>query len=76
MHTVVKFLQVRAGSIGFGSAGKEVEDEVEADEAAEEIVPTILVYRAGQLIANLVRVDLEEAWRGGEEQNIRDILKR
>lgn len=74
MHTNVKFVQIRAGSIGFGSGGKEDLDVVEADEVAEEVVPTILMYKAGQLLANLVRVDLEERWGEGSERDIRNIL--
>jgi hypothetical protein len=74
MHTHVKFIQVRAGSIGFGSGGKEAGDEIEGDQAAEEVVPTLLVYKGGQLIANLVRVDLEEEWKDGQERNVRDLL--
>jgi hypothetical protein len=74
MHTNIKFIQVRAGSIGFGSGGKEVDDVIEGDEKAEEVVPTLLVYKGGQLVANLVRVDLEAEWKDGEERNVRDIL--
>ena len=73
MH--VKFIQVRAGEIGFGSGGKDVADELEADEEADEVVPTLLVYKAGQLVANLVRIDLEEQFKPGEEQNLRTILR-
>lgn len=74
MHTHIKFLQVRAGSIGFGSGGKEFSDEMEGDEKAEEVVPTVLIYRGGELLANLVRVDLEEQWKEGRERDVRDIL--
>jgi hypothetical protein len=74
MHTNVKFIQVRAGSVGFGSGGKDYDSEFEGDEEAREVVPTILIYKAGQLLANLVRVDLEEKWGDGSERNVRDIL--
>ena len=76
MHTQIKFVQVRAGSIGFGSGGQHVDDEIEGDEKAEEVVPTLLVYQGGKLIANLVRVDLEPEWKEGQERNIRDILAK
>ncbi|PWN37232.1 thioredoxin-like protein [Meira miltonrushii] len=82
-HPKVKFLQVRAGSIGFGSGGvdaaKETNDrdldEEDFDERAEEIVPTLLVYRGGNILANLVRVDLDEGWGDGSERRVADILR-
>ena len=76
LHTNVKFIQVRAGSIGFGSGGKDVANEAEGDEEAEEVVPTVLMYRAGQLLANLVRIDLEEQFGEGLEKNVRDVLRQ
>jgi hypothetical protein len=74
MHTDTKFVQIRAGSIGFGCEGKDDLDTFDADEEAEEVVPTLLVYKAGSLVANLVRVDLEEGWEDGSERSIRNIL--
>ena len=85
----IKFLQVRAISIGFGSSsfqqqGEEDEDESESDKilreaAAEEeavdVLPTILVYRSGQLVHNLVRVDLDPRWRKGEERDVLDLFE-
>ncbi|UZJ52964.1 hypothetical protein CBS101457_002284 [Exobasidium rhododendri] len=76
MHTNVKFIQVRAGSIGFGSGEKDDLDAAEADEEASEVVPTLLVYKAGRLLANLVRVDLEEQWGEGAERDVRNILSQ
>lgn len=73
-HT--KFLQARASDIGFGTGGadpSEDDEESRLDKAAE-LVPTLLVYRAGVVVANLVRVDLDEAWGGGEERSIRELL--
>jgi hypothetical protein len=88
----VKFLQVRAAAIGFGSAAQNTNEEsddeawdalsgsrlkeVKMEEDAADVVPTILVYRGGKLMHNLVRVDLDEDWRRGEERDIRDILSR
>lgn len=82
-HPKVKFIQVRAGSIGFGSGGADGAkdeddrdlDEEDFDERAEEIVPTLLVYRGGKVLANLVRVDLDEGWGDGSERRIADILR-
>lgn len=82
-HPKVKFIQVRAGSIGFGSGGVEATkdtndrdlDEEDFDERAEEIVPTLLVYRGGNILANLVRVDLDEGWGDGSERRVADILR-
>ncbi|KAK0556282.1 hypothetical protein OC846_001237 [Tilletia horrida] len=40
----------------------------------EVILPTLHIYQGGDLVANLVRPDLDETWRGGRESNIRDLL--
>ncbi|EPQ29375.1 uncharacterized protein PFL1_03130 [Pseudozyma flocculosa PF-1] len=83
-----KFLQVQASAIGFGGARPRhddgtIDEDDEEDEGgdararqdrAADVLPTLLVYRGGELVANLVRVDLEEAWRGGTEPAIRDLL--
>lgn len=57
---------------------KEVEDDEEYeldDEDSKDVLPTILIYRKGELEANLVRPDLlEEEWRGGDERGVREIL--
>lgn len=74
MHPKTKFLQVRAGSIGFGSGGKHDGDADDLDEEAEEIVPTLLVYKAGNIVANLVRIDMDEGWGDGSERCVREIL--
>lgn len=82
-HPKVKFIQVRAGSIGFGSGGVNAAkgtndgelDEEDFDERAEEIVPTLLVYRGGNILAKFVRVDLDEGWGDGSERRIADILR-
>ncbi|KAN0064521.1 hypothetical protein ACQY0O_002149 [Thecaphora frezii] len=85
-----KFLQVQAAAIGFGGAshglaGGGIEEEDEDDEdgdalsreqRAMDVLPTLLVYKGGQLVANLVRIDLDDAWRGGSEPAIRDLLAR
>lgn len=86
----VKFLQVRAIRIGFGSSAlqqhgdDEDHDESESDKilreaAAEEeavdVLPTILVYRSGQLVHNLVRADLDPRWGKGEERDVLDLLE-
>ena len=46
------------------------------DEQAADVVPTLLVYQAGRLVHNLVRVDLDEDWGRGEERDVRDLLMR
>ncbi|TKY86407.1 hypothetical protein EX895_004556 [Sporisorium graminicola] len=76
-HT--KFLQVQAAAIGFGRSGDE--DEEDGEEEFDEynsktlqVLPTVLVYTAGKLVANLVRLDLDPLWRQGTEQDVRDLL--
>ncbi|CDW96823.1 hypothetical protein [Sporisorium scitamineum] len=75
-HT--KFLQVQAAAIGFGrSDDDDDEDEEEFDEYNSktlQVLPTVLVYRAGKLVANLVRLDLDSLWRQGTEQDVRNLL--
>lgn len=73
-----KFLQVQAAAIGFGKSTNEDDDEEEYDEfnpKTLEVLPTMLVYKAGELVANLVRVDLDPMWRHGREQDVRDLLE-
>ena len=75
-----KFLQVQAAAIGFGKSSHQDDDE-EEEEYDEynpktlEVLPTVLVYRAGSLVANLVRVDLDPMWNRGREQDVRDLLE-
>lgn len=80
MNPSVKFIQIRAGCIGFGSGGlndvdTEDIDEDTLDEKAEDVVPTLLVYRNAAIVANLVRVDLDPRWGDGSERYIQDLLK-
>ncbi|KDN49194.1 thioredoxin-like protein, partial [Tilletiaria anomala UBC 951] len=49
--------------------------ELEMDEQAADVLPTLLVYQAGQLLYNLVRIDLDDDWGKGEERDIRDALQ-
>lgn len=73
-----KFLQVQAAAIGFGKSSNDDDEEEEYDEynpKTLEVLPTVLVYKAGVLVANLVRVDLDPAWGQGREQDVRDLLE-
>lgn len=47
-----------------------------AEEESSDVTPTLLVYRAGELIHNLVRVDLEPDWKQGTEADVRGLLTR
>lgn len=78
-----KFLQVPAAAIGFGKnstvAAQADEEDEEYDDFSSntlEVLPTLLVYKAGTLVANLVRIDLDEDWNGGQEQGLRNILEK
>lgn len=73
-HT--KFLQVQAAAIGFGRNADDDQDEEfdEFNSKTLEVLPTVLVYKAGKLVANLVRVDLDPMWNKGSEQDLRDLL--
>lgn len=55
---------------------RNAQEEAEADESAEDVVPTLLIYRAGKVVANLVRVDLEPVWGDGSERSITELLAR
>lgn len=84
-----KFLRARAATIGFASVEsaprhvqssikeEEDEDEYEDEEEVEvdtEMLPTILVYRAGELEFSWVRADWE-AGRDGMEELLRKYGK-
>ncbi|SNX84748.1 related to Phosducin [Melanopsichium pennsylvanicum] len=72
-----KFLQVQAAAIGFGKSINDDDDDEEYDEfnpKTLEVLPTVLVYKAAKLMANLVRVDLDPMWNQGREQDVRDLL--
>ncbi|KAJ9475155.1 Phosducin domain-containing protein [Pseudozyma hubeiensis] len=74
-----KFLQVQAAAIGFGRDADADAEEEEFDEYNSktlEVLPTVLVYKAGRLMANLVRVDLDPMWGRGAEQDVRDLLEK
>lgn len=82
-YTTTKFLRVRADALGFAvvrgeSRGIEDEGEGEGEDLAHDessvdadVLPTMQVYRGGELVLNWVRVDWE-AGRAG----IADLLKR
>lgn len=71
-----KFLQVQAAAIGFGHNADDDDEEFdELNPKTLEVLPTLLVYRAGNLVANLVRVDLDPLWNHGTEQDIRTLLQ-
>lgn len=75
-----KFLQVQAAAIGFGKSVNTDDDDEDEEEYDEynpktlEVLPTVLIYKAGTLVANLVRVDLDPMWKQGREQDVRDLL--
>ncbi|ETS61653.1 hypothetical protein PaG_04149 [Moesziomyces aphidis] len=71
-----KFLQVQAAAIGFGHSPEDSDEEFdELNPKTLEVLPTLLVYRAGKLVANLVRVDLDPLWNHGSEQDLRTLLQ-
>jgi len=80
-YTTTKFLRVRADALGFAVVRREsrgIEDEGEGEDSEHDessvdadILPTMQVYRGGELVLNWVRVDWE-AGRAG----IADLLKR
>lgn len=41
-----------------------------------DVLPTLLIYQQGELVGNLVRVDLEEGWEDGSERAVEALLKR
>lgn len=80
-YTATKFLRVRADALGFAVVRGEsrgIEDEGEREDLEHDdssvdadVLPTMQVYRGGELVLNWVRVDWE-AGRAG----IADLLKR
>lgn len=58
-----KFIQVQADVIDFGGGD-------------HDVLPTILVYKHGDLVANLVRIDLDQQWGKGEERDVERVIKR
>lgn len=71
-------MRVRADALGFAKLSAEPVDDAEEDENNEpryeidlEMLPTMLVYRAGDLRFNWVRVDLEAGKSG-----VSDLLAR
>ncbi|KAF9512919.1 hypothetical protein BS47DRAFT_1297070 [Hydnum rufescens UP504] len=67
-HFRTKFLRVRASAIGFATSSPILETEQDQDdhlsdeyegEVDIDMLPTILVYRAGELVFTWVRVDWE-----------------
>ena len=80
-YTTTKFLRVRADALGFTVARREsggIEDEGEEEDLEHgessvdaDMLPTMQVYRGGELVLNWVRVD----WEAGKA-GIADLLKR
>lgn len=48
---------------------------LEQEEGICDVLPTLLIYRNGELVHNLVRVDLEEGYEQGDEQDVERYLK-
>lgn len=84
MHPDTKFIRARASSLGFTSSSNtskpyedEIYDEKNRGDTEDEgdvdldMLPTLLVYRDGELVHNWVRVD----WEAGDS-GIRDLLER
>lgn len=79
LHGQTKFLRVRAAALGFASGGGgsapaaelDDEDSDEEDTVDTDMLPTMLVYRGGELMFNWVRVDWEAGAAG-----ITDLLTR
>ncbi|CAO1632800.1 unnamed protein product [Sympodiomycopsis kandeliae] len=69
-----KFIQVRATIIGFGCSSNDDDDDEQEEDT--DVLPTILVYQYGHLVANLVRVDLEQDFGNGQEKDLTRLLKR
>lgn len=74
-----KFLRVRASAIGFATSRPSFKAEYDEDNHAQDdansevdvdMLPTILVYRAGELVFTWVRVDWEA------ETGITDLLQK
>lgn len=49
--------------------------ELAKEDRVADVVPTLLVYRDGDVVANLVRVDLEEGYGQGDEQDVERLLR-
>lgn len=47
---------------------------LKAEEESADVTPTLLVYCNGDLIHNLVRIDLEPDWGVGKESDVRTLL--
>lgn len=64
-HPEAKFLRAKASELDF------------ATQDAEVVLPTLLIYQAGELIGNLVAVDLEwERSLDYESEQVEDVLQR
>lgn len=50
--------------------------ELEREEKAGDVLPTLLIYKGAELVGNLVRVDLEQEWGRGSEEDVERILRR
>lgn len=60
--------QDKDGDDPYGEEGEEEEDDIEEDYDIDlDVLPTMLVYRDGELIHNWVRVDWEAGHAGIEE---------
>lgn len=72
-HGETKFIRARADALGFAQLeANEYEDEDEDEDNVDmDMLPTMQVYRAGELVFNWVRVDLEAGAAG-----ITDLLER
>ncbi|PWN22507.1 thioredoxin-like protein [Microstroma glucosiphilum] len=50
--------------------------QLEKEESMGDVLPTLLIYQQGELVGNLVRVDLEEGWEDGSERAVEALLRR
>lgn len=50
--------------------------QLEKEESMGDVLPTLLIYQQGELVGNLVRVDLEDGWEDGSERAVEALLKK
>lgn len=70
-HGETKFIRARADALGFARIANGDDDEEDEDNVDNDMLPTMQVYRGGELVFNWVRVDWEAGAAG-----ISELLQR